>query len=99
MNWWDKFNGRLEQELDLLREAGMQPELIEENKKNGKICIKLKLNIFDVEKDAELHFPDLYPYFRPVLIIPNLGSSLRHYNPVGGVVCLLPGAPLSGIPI
>lgn len=67
----------------------MQPRKNEECFSAGKAVINIRLEVLGREIDASIVYPDLYPYFRPTLLAPGLGTELRHYNPCAGEICLL----------
>lgn len=87
--WWDKYPGELEREIDALDVAGMQPQKNEARFKEGKAEISIRLKVLGSERGASIIYPDLYPYFRPSLYVPGLDTTLRHYNPHVGEICLL----------
>ncbi|UPU34495.1 ThiF family adenylyltransferase [Geomonas paludis] len=89
MSWWERHSGTLNQEMDALQSSGMQPELDVEAQARGQIAINITLTIHGKECRGRILYPDLYPYFRPVLVVPKLGYNLRHYNPFSGEICLL----------
>ncbi|MBU1057619.1 MAG: ThiF family adenylyltransferase [Proteobacteria bacterium] len=89
MVWWNRYPEELEREIHALEVAGMQPQKNEAKFKEGKAEIGIRLKVLGSERDASIVYPDLYPYFRPTLFVPGLGTTLRHYNPHVGEVCLL----------
>lgn len=90
MSWWNRYPGALQQEIDELAAAGMHPQLNESViKESGKVTIHIRLRILGAERNATILYPDLYPYFRPILLAQELDYNLRHYNPFAGEICLL----------
>jgi molybdopterin/thiamine biosynthesis adenylyltransferase len=89
MAWWNRYPKELEREIHALEAAGMHPQKNEARFEEGKAEIGMRLKVLGSERDASVVFPDLYPYFRPSLYVPGLGTTLRHYNPHVGEVCLL----------
>lgn len=89
MVWWERYPGELEREIHALEIAGMQPRKNEERFAAGKAEIKIRLEVLGAPRDGFVVYPDLYPYFRPTLHVPGLGSGLRHYNPIMSEICLL----------
>ena len=87
--WWIDCPTVLKLETGALESAGIPFEIDDEAKSNGVMKIDIRLNILGQLRDAYISYPDLYPYFRPTLLVPGLGGNLRHYNPVDGQVCLL----------
>lgn len=89
MVWWERYPGELEREIQALESAGMEPRKNEERFAVGKAEINIVLEVLGNKRDGVIIYPDLYPYFRPALHVPGLGIGLRHYNPIGGEICLL----------
>ncbi len=89
MAWWDRHPGELRREIHALEAAGMQPQKNEEWFSKGKAIIHIRIEVLGKGRDAIISYPDLYPYFRPVLYVPGLDANLRHYNPCIGEICLL----------
>ncbi|WP_243375513.1 ThiF family adenylyltransferase [Geotalea sp. SG265] len=89
MKWWEKNRVTLQQELDDLVAANMQPQLQKDMLKQGKVVITVNLQLFGNQHLGKIIYPDLYPYFRPRLFIPGLNFDFRHYNPLCGEICLL----------
>jgi len=87
--WWDRFPGRFEYELALLRAAGMAPLVDEAAKAAGLARVSVTLDVAG-EGPVELMatFPDLYPYFRPEVSAPSLNLP-HHQHPFSKYLCLL----------
>jgi hypothetical protein len=79
----------LESEIQALEAAGMHPEKDERSFAKGIAAIHIQLKVRGSTRIGRILYPGLYPYFRPILLIPELGEGLRHYNPISGEVCLL----------
>jgi len=86
--WWDRYPGRLEHELDALREAGIEYKRDEEAFAASLLRLSLKLPTAGRIVDLVAVFPDLYPYFRVEVYGENLGLNY-HWNPFGRNLCLL----------
>ena len=86
--WWELHEGVLDHEIELLSNAGWLPKVDEAAKAGGRIVINVFLSIHEEKRDAQISFPDLYPYFRPHVFVDGL-EALRHYNPLSGNLCLL----------
>ncbi|QXE85557.1 ThiF family adenylyltransferase [Geomonas nitrogeniifigens] len=86
MGWWERYPGELEREVDELQLAGMSPVA---SVNDGKVSIQIRLRLLGEEVNGTIIYPDLYPYFRPTLLVQGLDSNLRHYDPCSGQVCLL----------
>lgn len=86
--WWELHRGRLESELIALDEAGITHEQDFAALAKGVVKLRLHypLNGSDVELVAT--YPDMYPYFRPEVVAPEL-SLHHHQNPFGKNLCLL----------
>ena len=88
--WWERWPERLDWEQDELRRAGI-PHRVHEPDERGVVRIDL-----DVEIDGEVYaltarFPDLYPWFRPMVSAP---PGFRfHQHPFGHELCLLARDP------
>jgi hypothetical protein len=89
MSWWDRYRDELEREILALQAAGMQPRKDENAFAAGKAILHIRLTVLGSEVDGVIIYPDLYPYFRPVLQVHGLDGTLRHYDPGSGEVCLL----------
>lgn len=89
MAWWNRHSGVLENEIQALETAGMQPTKDEKSFAEGRAVIHIHLEVLGSGRDAIIIYPDLFPYFRPTFHVPGLGHGLRHYNPCLGEVCLL----------
>lgn len=86
MGWWERYPGELEREIAELQLAGMEPKVSYEG---SRATIRIRLRLLGAEVDGTIIYPDLYPYFRPTLLVPGLDTNLRHYDPHSGQVCLL----------
>ena len=89
MAWWERHVGVLEYELHALEVSGLEPQKNEKLFSAGKAEIKIRLMILDAVRDAFIIYPDLFPYFRPIIKVPGLPLELRHYDPNSGEICLL----------
>lgn len=89
MSWWDRYPSELEREILALQAEGMQSRKNEDAFAAGKAVLHIRLTVLGSERDGIIIYPDLYPYFRPVLQVPGLDGTLRHYDPCFGEVCLL----------
>lgn len=86
MGWWERYPSELEREIAEFQLAGMKPKASFDG---GRVIIWIRLHLLGTEVDGTIIYPDLYPYFRPTLLVLGLDSSLRHYDPHSGQVCLL----------
>ncbi|MDW7644816.1 MAG: ThiF family adenylyltransferase [Desulfuromonadales bacterium] len=89
MRWWDEYPAVLDEELTALQESGLQPVKDDESFARGLAVVRIKLTIFGQGENGWIEYPQLYPYFRPVVNCLGLGGGLRHYNPHTGEICLL----------
>lgn len=62
--WWERWPGRLEYELDALRDAGAVVEQDPEARRSGVVRLHVKWPLADRLVKLVVTFPDLYPYFR-----------------------------------
>lgn len=86
--WWERTPGRLEYELEALRQAGIQFEQDEEARARGIIRLNLLAAVEGERFPLVVTFPDLYPYFRFEVDAPTLDLD-HHQNPFGKNLCLL----------
>lgn len=88
--WFEEREGRLERELEALREGGTPFEVDSEAKKQG--VLRLHLEVTVQAQDTPLclvaTYPDLYPFFRPNVDAPGLEMD-RHIHPFVKQLCLL----------
>lgn len=86
--WWERIPGRLDWELEALRNAGIHYERDREAEKIGVLRLTVRHTIDGVEQQFLVTFPDLYPYFR--FEIRALDASLPHHqNPVTKQLCIM----------
>lgn len=81
--------GFAEQELRALEASGYAPEIDEEERLRGKLTIKVIAEIRGIKRELQIHYPDLFPYFRPEVFCDGLDFAKRHYDVHSGIVCLL----------
>lgn len=87
--WWDRFPGRLDAELEALREAGIDCEIDEDTRKWGVMRLNLSnVKVADEVFDLIVTFPDLYPFFRFEVEAPTLDLRI-HQNPFEKILCLI----------
>ena len=89
MTWWKRHPGELEREIEELQAAGRDPKLDNNAFQAGKAVIHISLDIFGKQYASKIVYPDLYPYFRPLIFTSDMDFNLRHYNPFSGEKCLL----------
>ncbi len=88
LTWWEERPGLLEEELQALREAGIEYSVDSASKSRGVLRLDLALTVADEPLSLFAIYPDLYPYVRPEVYGPDL-SLPRHQNPAQGNLCLL----------
>lgn len=86
--WWERFKPIYERELRDLEKYGIEYEHDDEAFSQGKLVLRVRLEVDGELHDGELLYPDTYPYFRVRLNVPGLQKA-RHYNPLNGNLCLL----------
>jgi len=87
-HWWDRYPERLEYELRMLREAGLQPERDEKAFEAGVLRLRLVSDLDGAQQRLEATFPDLYPYFRVELAAPAIHLP-HHQHPQSKYLCLM----------
>ena len=95
--WWDRFPGRLEYELEALRELGVEPTMDEEQRARGRIVLSFLYPVDGAPVALRAVFPALYPFFRFELYAPDLALK-HHQNPFEGNLCLIGGATANWLP-
>jgi molybdopterin/thiamine biosynthesis adenylyltransferase len=86
--WFLKYPQRLQKELQALQDAGYSYSLDEDERKAGRIIIKVKYIIDDGIHELMAVFPESYPYF-PFEITSSSFPGGRHKDPYTGSLCLL----------
>lgn len=89
MRWWERYAGSLDEELKALENLGAEPRLNDELLKQGVVSIDVRVSILGNARFGRIEYPELFPYFRPRLYVPELGRNVRHWNPLNGEICLL----------
>lgn len=84
---WDR-QACIEEQLEELREHGVQFEAPDPIPEQGKIKVKVRWAMGEDEHDLEVIFGDLYPYFPPTVNAPDWRLP-RHQNPLAKNLCLL----------
>lgn len=86
--WWERHPGRLEFELKLLEDNGIDYERREDAWAAGILVLKLCFPVGDGKQIVlEVCFPDIYPYTRFDVIAPDLELE-HHQNPFVKNLCL-----------
>lgn len=90
--WWERYAGRLQDEIDRLEATGISVTL-DEHYRDAFGIIRLELDIPDgfantENLQLEAVFPDGYPYVAPKVFAHGLEME-HHLNPFTGEVCLL----------
>jgi molybdopterin/thiamine biosynthesis adenylyltransferase len=86
--WWERWPERLEWELDALRSAGIEFQIVEQNPRTGVLRLSFPYTVNQEIISLEAVFPCFYPYTRCEVIAPEL--TLRwHQNPYSRNLCLL----------
>jgi len=88
--WWERWPERLDWELKELEARGMR-HAVHEADAARVLRIDVEHTIGGAEHALEARFPDLYPYFRPVVTMP---TTFRYHQAVfGGQLCLIAREP------
>jgi hypothetical protein len=86
--WWEKWEGRLEKELQALQDAGIRHTLDEDAKQQGFIRLALDMDAGTGPLELTAVYPEHYPYFRVVVTAPTLDLH-HHQHPFQKNLCLL----------
>ena len=86
--WWERFPGRLENELAWLTHYGIKAQVDEAQRTAGKIVLKIQHEVNGTTHHLVAFYPDTYPYTRFEVIAPDLQLP-RHQNPFGHNLCLI----------
>lgn len=86
--WWERWPGRLEDEIDRLRKAGIETELHKELFDKGIALLKLRHSIKGEKQNFVVAFPDVYPYTRFEVYAPQL-TLCHHQNPFTKSLCMI----------
>jgi molybdopterin/thiamine biosynthesis adenylyltransferase len=89
MSWGKKNPGELEIELNELNAAGFNPQLVENEEGTGPTTVNIQLDVLGTARQGKIQYPNLFPWFKPTLIVEGIEEELRHYNPNSGEICLL----------
>jgi molybdopterin/thiamine biosynthesis adenylyltransferase len=84
--WWERWPGLLDEELQLLYDAGIIVERKE--MQDNRLSLLLKLFVGDQQIRLIVVFPDTYPYVRFEAYAPELDLA-HHQNPIGKNLCLI----------
>lgn len=86
--WWKRWPDRLAFELDELKRAGIEYQVLEQSEQSGILRLGFTYNVDEEPIALEVVFPCFYPFTRCEVIAP--GLDLRwHRNPFIGNLCLL----------
>lgn len=86
--WWHEWAGRLEWELEALRQVCTSADIALQNETEGILIINAATSVDTRNLHLQIHFPPDYPYMRPTLYA--YGESFHwHQNPYGKNLCLL----------
>lgn len=87
--WWETRPRLLDGELDALRQAGASPELDHQALDGERVVrVRLRWTVDGHEIGLVAVFPDLYPFFPPVVIAAD-ETFARHQEPLDKTLCLL----------
>jgi hypothetical protein len=86
--WWQQWPGRLEYELEELKDAGISFEQDGDALRAGIVRLRLIYTVEDQEIPLVVTYPELYPYFRPEIQAP-AAQYEYHQNPNWKNLCLL----------
>lgn len=88
MNWFQAYPDRYDDELESLRQRGLQFAVDEDFKSAGRIRLTVNYPFNDRMIELEVVYPDVFPYFPPSVFAHN-DKFIRHQHPNGGNLCLI----------
>lgn len=86
--WWERWPGRLEDELNRLDRAGIAYELNDDAFRAGVVRLVVNLEVGDEHHRLVVDFPELYPDVRFEVYAPDLNLA-HHQHPFAKNLCLL----------
>jgi ThiF family protein len=86
--WWERWPGRLEWELQSLRDANIQFEIRNQDSRTGLFDLSMEVPINGELVKLEVHFPALFPFTRVEVFAPGLNLDW-HQNPYTKNLCLI----------
>lgn len=86
--WWERWPGRLEDEIDRLKTAGIETELNKEFFEKGIAVLNLRHSVKGEVQNFVVVFPDVYPYMRFEIHASQLTLG-HHQNPFEKNVCMI----------
>lgn len=86
--WWERWPGRLEYEINELKQAGIHCEIDNEYFNKGIVRLNLRHSVNGEEQDFIVIFPDVYPYMKFEVFAPNLTLE-HHQNPFQKNLCMV----------
>lgn len=92
--WWERYPGRLDDELARLTLAGISHRIDPSARSaEDRIVIHADVRVAGTLVSVTCVFPDTYPFFRPEIFADGLRLS-RHQHPTEKNLCLLPQVDL-----
>ena len=86
--WWEVWPERLKWELEALKSAGIEFEIVEQDAKTGVLRLSFTYQVNDEPIALVAVFPCFYPYTRCEIIAPDFKLSW-HQNPYNKNLCLI----------
>ena len=86
--WWVRIPGRIEFELDALRDACSEVAILMQDDESGRLSVAFAFELDGTRYGLRAEFPAAYPYTRP-MVYGDQRYFKWHQNPFGKNLCLL----------
>jgi hypothetical protein len=86
--WWTEIPGRLDVELESLRDVCSEVTIYRQDQRTGQLGLKFVLALGGEHYQLRAEFPPTYPFTRPVVYAED-NQFNWHQNPYGKNLCLL----------
>lgn len=86
--WWERWPGRLDDEINRLKAAGIETELNQSCFDKGIAVLNLRYPVKGQVQNFDVVFPDVYPYMRFEIFAPQLNLD-HHQNPFAKNLCMI----------
>lgn len=86
--WWAEIPGRLDAELESLRDVCSEVTIYRQDQRTGQLGMKFVFTLRDEHYRLRAEFPPTYPFTRPIVYADDHHFNW-HQNPYGKNLCLL----------
>jgi molybdopterin/thiamine biosynthesis adenylyltransferase len=86
--WFERLPGRLDRELQALRNAGFTPEIDQTERNRVRLILGITCQVKGANHLLRVEFPRAYPYFAFQVFAPSL-SLARHQDPYSKALCFI----------